>query len=261
MIENQNIEFKSIWKDEWLKWICGMANSNGGIIYIGKDDKGNVVGLDNAIKLVKEIPNKIKETMGIIPEVKIEEENDLLYIVIKIEQYPTPISYQGKFYLRSGSNNNEVTGNELDKFLLDKVGKRWESLYIKDATFEDLSEEAFKLFRKKAVESGRLKKEEVDIDNEILLRNLGLYDGKYLNNAAILLFGKEPNKWIIGSYIKIGFFENDNTNLKYQDEIHGPLLLQIDEAINTIYLKYLKALIYYKGMQRIDEYMVPEGRI
>ena len=40
MLENQDIEFKTIWKDEFLKWICGMANANGGIIYIGKDDKG-----------------------------------------------------------------------------------------------------------------------------------------------------------------------------------------------------------------------------
>ena len=261
MIENQDIEFKSIWKDEWLKWVCGMANSNGGIIYIGKDDKGNVVGLDNAIKLVKEIPNKIKDTMGIIPEIKIEEENDLLYIVIKVDKYPSPISYKGKFYLRSGSNNNEITGNELDKFLLNKIGKRWESLYVKDATFDDLSEDAFELFRKKSVESGRLKKEDVEIDNETLLRNLGLYDGKYLNNATILLFGKEPNKWIIGSYIKIGFFEDNDADLKYQDEIHGPLLLQVDNAIDMIYLKYLKALIHYNGVQRIDEYMIPRERI
>ena len=261
MIENQDIEFKEIWKDEYLKWVCGMANSNGGIIYIGKDDKGKVVGLNNAIKLVKEIPNKIKDTMGIIPEIKVEEENNLLYIIIKIEKYPTPISYQGKFYLRSGSNNHEVTSNELDKFLLDKVGQRWENLPVKDASFEDLSEEAFKLFKKKAVNSGRLKEEEVEIDNELLLRNLGLYNGKYLNNAAILLFGKEPNKWIVGSYIKIGFFEENDADLKYQDEIHGPLILQIDNAVEMIYLKYLKALIHYKGMQRIDEYMFPRERI
>lgn len=257
MIENQDIEFKSIWKDEYLKWICGMANSNGGIIYIGKDDNGKVIGVNHATKLVKEIPNKIKDTMGIIPEIKVEEENNLLYIVIRIDKYPTPISYQGKFYMRSGSNNNEVTGNELDKFLLNKVGKRWENLPIKDASLDDLSEEAFKIFKEKAVGSGRLKKEEVEIDDEILLRNLGLYDGNYLNNAAILLFGKEPHKWIIGSYIKIGFFESNDADLKYQDEIKGPLILQVDNAVDMIYLKYLKALIHYKGMQRIDEYMIP----
>ena len=30
MAESQNIEYKSIWKDEYLKWICGFANAQGG---------------------------------------------------------------------------------------------------------------------------------------------------------------------------------------------------------------------------------------
>ena len=46
--ENQNIEWKSSWKDEYLKWICGYANAQGGTLYIGTDDDGNVVGIDNA---------------------------------------------------------------------------------------------------------------------------------------------------------------------------------------------------------------------
>lgn len=261
MLENQDIEFKTAWKDEYLKWICGMANANGGIIYIGKDDKGNIVGINNAIKLVKEIPNKVRDTMGIIPEVKIKEEKALLYIEIKINQYPMPISYQGKFYLRSGSNNHEVTGNELDRFLLDRVGKRWEDLPVKNATFNDLSKEAIRTFKEKAVKSGCLIAEDVEIDDETLLKNLGLYDGKYLNKAAILPFGKEPNKWIVGSYIKIGFFENDDADLRYQDEIHGALILQVDRAIELIYLKYLKALIHYEGIQRVEEYMFPRERV
>ena len=44
MPENQNIEWKSSWRDEYLKWICGFANAKGGRIYIGKNDSGNVVG-------------------------------------------------------------------------------------------------------------------------------------------------------------------------------------------------------------------------
>lgn len=42
MPESQNIEYKAIWKDEYLKWICGFANAQGGTIFIGKDDSGNV---------------------------------------------------------------------------------------------------------------------------------------------------------------------------------------------------------------------------
>jgi ATP-dependent DNA helicase RecG len=46
MPENQNIEWKESWRDEYLKWICGFANAKGGKIIIGIDDKGNVLGLD-----------------------------------------------------------------------------------------------------------------------------------------------------------------------------------------------------------------------
>ena len=46
--ENQNVEFKEVWKDEYLKWISGFANAQGGKIYIGSDDNGNVVGIENS---------------------------------------------------------------------------------------------------------------------------------------------------------------------------------------------------------------------
>ena len=36
MTESQNIEWKASWRDEYLKWICGFANAQGGKIYIGK---------------------------------------------------------------------------------------------------------------------------------------------------------------------------------------------------------------------------------
>lgn len=47
MAESQNIEYKESWRDEYLKWVCGFANAQGGTIYIGIDDAGNVVGVQN----------------------------------------------------------------------------------------------------------------------------------------------------------------------------------------------------------------------
>ena len=89
--------------------------------------------------------------MGIIPDVKLEESDGKKYLTIKVEKYPVPISYQGKLYLRSGSNNNEVTGIELERFMLEKAGKRWEDLPVQNATINDLSEEAFNVFKEKTL--------------------------------------------------------------------------------------------------------------
>ena len=60
MPEQQNIEWKSAWRDEYLKWICGFANAKGGKIFIGKDDDGNIVGIEEYKKLMDEIQIKFK---------------------------------------------------------------------------------------------------------------------------------------------------------------------------------------------------------
>ena len=52
MTERQNIEWKEIWKDDYLAWICGFANAQGGKLYIGMNDSGEVVGVKNAKKLL-----------------------------------------------------------------------------------------------------------------------------------------------------------------------------------------------------------------
>jgi ATP-dependent DNA helicase RecG len=60
MPEKQNIEYKSSWHDDYLQWICGFANAQGGRIYIGKNDAGTVIGLKDSKKLMEEIINKIR---------------------------------------------------------------------------------------------------------------------------------------------------------------------------------------------------------
>ena len=45
--ESQNIEFKESWNDKYLQWICGFANAQGGRMFIGVNDKHEVVGVDN----------------------------------------------------------------------------------------------------------------------------------------------------------------------------------------------------------------------
>ena len=61
MKESQHTEWKETWRDDCLKWICGFANAEGGVLVIGRNDKGVAVGLTNAAKLLQEFP---------LPEVK-----------------------------------------------------------------------------------------------------------------------------------------------------------------------------------------------
>jgi ATP-dependent DNA helicase RecG len=62
MAEQQNIEYKSSWHDDYLKWVCGFANAQGGVIYIGKDDNGAVVGVDDFAELIQ-VLDKVLRTL------------------------------------------------------------------------------------------------------------------------------------------------------------------------------------------------------
>ena len=252
--EHQSIEWKESWQDEYLKWICGYANAYGGTIYIGTDDNGNVVGIDNARDLLERIPNKITDTMGIIADVNLLYKGELEYLQIIVDKYPSLISFRGKYYYRSGSTMREITGKELERALLKTQGRTWDGVPLPKLTVSDLKQDAIQLFKDKAVKRGRLTKEEVSVEDTILMDKLHLIDEDgYLIRAAMLAFYKDPEKWVTGSYIKIGYF--GKSDLVYQDEVHGPLIEQVDKTVDLVYTKYMKALIDYEGVQRIEQFM------
>jgi ATP-dependent DNA helicase RecG len=103
MPENQNVEYKSSWRDEYLKWICGFANAQGGKLYIGIDDNGKVCGVQNAKKLMEDIPNKIQTCLGFVNEINKRERGGLEYIEIVVDPSSYPVSYHGEFHYRSGA--------------------------------------------------------------------------------------------------------------------------------------------------------------
>ncbi len=57
MNEDQCTEFKASWHDNYFKWLCGFANAQGGVLEVGRNDNGLLVGLENASQLMEELPN------------------------------------------------------------------------------------------------------------------------------------------------------------------------------------------------------------
>ena len=70
MKEHQQLEWKESWRDEHLKWVCAFANGEGGTLVIGRNDRGETVGLRDARKLLVELPNRIRDLLGVVAEVK-----------------------------------------------------------------------------------------------------------------------------------------------------------------------------------------------
>ncbi|WP_312717037.1 ATP-binding protein [Sphingobacterium multivorum] len=260
MAESQNIEYKQSWRDEYLKWICGFANANGGTIFIGKDDGGKTVGVADAKKLLEDIPNKVRDALGILVDVNLHEtvEGDFLEIIV--EPYPNAVNYKGQYHYRSGSTKQEMKGATLDKFLLQKKGVRWDGAAVPRVSVDDLKKETFVFFRQRGFKNKRLSEDSLIDRDEHLLENLKLIENGYLKRAAILLFHPDPEKYMTGAYVKIGYFEGE-TDLIFQDEVHGNLFEQVERTIDLLFTKYIKALISYDGIHRNETYEYPKEAV
>lgn len=138
--------------------------------------------------------------------------------------------------------------------------RKVEGVPVPNVTIEDLKTETFDFFRKKGIKSNRLNDDVLTDSYELLLANLKLTDGKYLKRAALLLFHPDPEKFVTNAYIKIGYFESDS-DLRYQDEIHGNLFEQVEKTMDLLFTKYIKAMISYDGIYRVETFEYPKEAI
>jgi ATP-dependent DNA helicase RecG len=252
MPEHQNTEYKQSWHDDYLKWVVGFANSQGGIIYIGKDDHGNVTGVPNYKKLMEDIPNKIRDVLGIIVEVNLHEEKGLHYLEVVTSAYAVPISLRGVYYTRSGSTKQELKGNALIEFLLRKTGKTWDDVIEPSATINDIDANAVDAYLKVARKSGRLPLVE-DIGLLELLEKLRLSEDGKIKRAAIILFGKDPGKFYANMVVKIGRFGNSDHDLRFQETVEGNLLGIFQEVPEILNRKFFTKSISFEGLLRIEK--------
>jgi len=248
-METENIEYKPSWRDEYLKVTVAFANKDGGELIIGVDDNGNPIGVKKSKKLLEDIPNKIRNKLGIIPSVKIEnvKGKDVIHIFIKSSS--VAISYNGKYYIRSGSNSFELKGEELTKFLVEKSGKTWDEFIEEKAGFNDINLKTIEEFKKYAVD--RIPSVVAEKDYQTILKKLNLLEDKKIKKAAILLFGKNPQKFHPGAYLKIGKFLTE-TEIQTTDMVEGNLFQQLESTLEILRTKYLVSNIKYEGIHRRD---------
>jgi len=257
MQESHNIEWKSNWRDEFLKWISGFANAQGGKLFIGINDKGEITGIPDGKRLLEEIPNKIQTQLGIICDVNLVEKESKSYIEINVNQYDIPISYHGKYYFRSGSTNKLLQGNELSKLLLKKAGKTWDEVIEPRALIDDIDIIAVEAFKNQAFKSKRMPFVKNEKDTKIILDNLMLMQNNQIKRSAIILFGKNPEKFYVNAYAKIGRFGKSDDDLRFQEVIEGNAYQLADKILDVLDRKFLVSPITYEGVYRIENWEYP----
>ena len=174
--ESQNIEYKESWRDEYLKWICGFANAQGGRIFIGVNDEKQVIGLPDAKKLMEDIPNKIVNYLGIVEDVNLLAEGEKEYIEIVVTPSNVPIAYKGTYHYRSGSTKQELKGLALQQFIMRKMGHSWDDIPVYGATIDDIDRKAIDYFLHCSIKAGRMDEDEADASTEDVLRQSMIFN-------------------------------------------------------------------------------------
>ncbi|MCW3994394.1 MAG: putative DNA binding domain-containing protein, partial [Candidatus Bathyarchaeota archaeon] len=234
--ESQTVEYKQNWRYDCLKVISAFANNIGGVLFIGLDDQGTPTGLKNIKKLLEDIPNTIRNKLGILPSVELNRKSKKEIIKITVPPSSVPISYNGKYYLRSGSTAQELHGKDLADFLMKKSGSTWDNIVEERAGFNEINNDSIEKFKKYAVD--RIPSIIKETDNNTLSQKLNLIDDRDLKRAAILLFGNDPQKFYLQSVVRIGKFLSD-TEIQTTDIIKGNLFTQLESALEILRTKYL----------------------
>ena len=205
--ETQSLEFKESLrlKDEIGETVSAFSNSDGGTVIVGVSNSGGVSGVDIGENTVEELANYIKRNTDpqIFPSVKIQGVGVKKVVMIAVEEsQEKPVFFKNHGYKRVGATNQQISASELRK-LAKESGERiyWDERICEDASLADIEEEKVKQFLRKAKYERRL---EIDPDISVkeALERLSLIKGAKLTNAALLLFGKTPQRYFLQTKIR-----------------------------------------------------------
>ena len=250
-IEYEHTELKSSLTKEVKKEIIAFANTNGGKIYIGIDDDGNVVGLksikDDIEALSGMVRDGIKSDLTLytnIEQAKINEKDVIILNVMEGPNKPYYLSDKGikpsGVYLRYGNTSIPASEEVIKKMIIESQNNSFESMVSQNQNlhFEYLT----KIFEEKGISLSDEKLKTLNIIN--------LYD-KY-TNLGVLLSDECPFS------IKCAIFEGKN-DIKFKDrkEFTGSVLKQANDVYDYLNI-YNRISSNIVGLERIDIRDYPE---
>lgn len=244
MRETRTLEFKETITNTFLKTVSAFSNYDGGTIFFGIDDDGNVKGLPDVKQSCLDIENKINDSISPQPNYTLEIQNNDQTIKLTVKSgVQKPYLYKSKAYKRNDTATIEVDTLEFSRLVLEGKNIRFEELPCKDQTL------SFDFLHHKLKESIQ-----IETFNQDTLRTLNLYDNiNGYNNAAGLLADKNHFPGI--DIVKFG--ENISIIQKQSTFDNISVLDVYEKAINVFRDYYQYEVI--QGADRKKMEKIPEA--
>ncbi len=205
--ESQSVEFKESLKlrDKIGKTVSAFSNSDGGTVMVGVSDGGGILGVGIGKNTMEELANYIKRNTDpqVFPSVRVWEIGEKRVVVIEVtESVEKPVFFKNHAYKRVGKTNQSISASEIRKLARgEKRRLSWDEQICEDAGLEDIDEEKVRWFLRRAKDGRGLAIEE-NMKIYGILTQLNLLRDNKLTNAAILLFGRDPEHFFIQSEVK-----------------------------------------------------------
>lgn len=238
--ESNQLELKSKASENAVaKIVCGFLNAEGGRLLIGVDENGIIIGVENAGNLAKQLGSFLLN--AIVPEAMIvvttvEINNKVVLLVEVVEGAKKPYIFDGVIYYRAGTQTRPANSAELLNLIHNRsqAEAHWERQSALGVESEDLEYTEIKNTLNYIKETGRVK---IQVDNEdAFLKHYGLLQNGNLTNAALVLFAKEPTRFLPQCRVRITVFSTDKTGERYEfDRILEGNLFQNVEEIQKIF--------------------------
>ena len=243
MHETRTVEFKETITNTFLKTVSDFSNYEGGAIFFGIDDNGNIKGIADVKQSCLDIENKINDSISPQPDYTLEVQSDNVIKLAVKSGIQKPYLYKSKAYKRNDTATIEVDTLELSRLILEGKNIKFEQLPCKE---QDLS---FEILHQKLKESIQ-----IDTFNIDTLKTLNLYDNvKGYNNAAGLLADKNHFPGI--DIVKFG--ENISIIQKRVTFENKSILEVYDQTIETFRDYYRYEII--QGAERKNIEKIPEA--
>jgi len=259
--ESERVEFKPSLSqtDKILECVSAFSNTNGGILAIGVRDTGEVIGVDIGKRTLESLANTIKQNTDpkVYPSIHVEETDDKPVVVIEVEEgKQKPVLAFGRAFMRVGKTNQKLGYEEIRDLALGTSKVYWDERVCERADLEDIDEEEVRWFLRRAKYERRL---ELDSETPVkaALEKLELLREGKLTNAAILLFGKNPQRVFIQSETRCARFKGTKP-LEFIDMkvFGGNIIDQREDALEFV-KEHIKLHAEIKGTEREEKWEYP----
>ncbi|MCC2626149.1 MAG: putative transcriptional regulator [Burkholderiales bacterium] len=255
--ESDVVEFKK--STAGLKSACdttsAFLNSNGGIVLFGVTDNGKIIWQEVSDKTKRDIGNELAK---ITPRADVEityinmPDTNKYIIVFHVTTDSTkrPYLYDGKAFMRIQTNTIAMPReyqNELT--LLHAEGAlSWENAFAKNITIDNLDTKEILLTLKEGGLNGRIPNSYVTNDPWEGLQHLGLIEENKINNAGLVLFGKNPEKKYPQCVLAMARFRGINKSEFIDNKrVFGNIFVLLDRALSFLNMHLPIASTFPKG--------------